>query len=1506
MKTYLSFGIRDVTRVGSIALMSLLSLALAAPASAKKPKSPARRLVEASGHRIMPPAPGTRQTTGTMSVPTQYLGSWTFDDSLGGADTQGWTTHDLTEQPGRFFHVDDFAGLGGGSHGGLTPLSGTKSLWCGARPSSKYCYYATLPGYGNNWDQRFTSRYFPPGSGSVSVDYRIRYDSEPDYDATYLEYESKSGIWQRVAAYSGTGEGFESVAIPSDSFSTHAAVRFRFVSDQTWSDEDGMYASDGAVIIDSLTVRTSAGIVASEDFESEAVGAQSTTDALWGASGFTPYGNYAGLVDGATVLQEDSLVTNTSHFWSFFNGSTYDYSCGGHPEQPVVPYNKVIEDSTVVLDDEIVSPAFSATVDTDGNPIATANDLVLGFDVYNNLPLDALVFYTVRARSLVGGCWGGWKSINFLYYDGNNPDNEWFRQNIPLTALIDLDATQLQVAIETVDMCPVWCGIYGSGTCHTQAPLIDNVAVFVQSDTLMVTNASDSGPGSLRQAILDANTNKNFSYILFDIPGAGTHSIALSTELPIIQYPVSLDATTQPGYAGTPLVEIVGAGLPSGSVGLTLLTAVGHNIVRGLRFSAFNVGSAGVGIDLIQSTYDNVIEACDIEDCTDGIRVVGDGNRIGGTDAGQANTIQGFTGAGVEVIGGTGNAIRGNHISGVYAAPRYDGVGIDLGGDGVTANDPLDADTGANNLQNVPVITQADPARGTVNGTLDSYPNGTFTLDFYYSDHAYVSSHGGGQVYAGSMTVATDAAGHADFTATIAPATPNNYVVTATATDASGNTSEFSGSYNEAFVVYNTSDSGPGSLRQAILDANADPYASIVLFNIAGTGVHTISPASPLPDITQPVVIDGYSQPGATPNTNGDGLGDNAVLGIVLDGTTAGSSAYGLTSSAVLATIRGLAIDHFGTGGILLSGTTDTVEGCFVGTDAAGATARANGQGVHVTGIQNLIGGSDPAAWNVISGNSGDGVRLDTGSASNIVSENLIGLTADGTSALGNGAYGIRLVKSQSNAIEGNTISGNAAVGVGVVTPTGGVANSIFSNRIGTDVTGMASVGNGTHGVYLSVGSGSGTDEKVGDAGLGNLIAFNGGDGVLVALPASGVQASVRYNTIHSNQKGVVVTSGVARTLFNNIGPNAGLGIDLGDDGVTANDSLDTDTGPNSLQNFPVLTSAVQTASGDIDISGTLNSTPSSNFTVQFFRNTACDPSGNGEGETFIGLATAVTDAAGNGSFTIHGFPNMPGGTSITATANAFTSTGTSEFSPCLEFLNTPAGSNVQVIPADGSTNQDPITLTFDNVSSPGDVLLDITNSGPPPPTGYSFGDTTTYYNLTTTATYSGNIQVCFSYVDSMVTGPESSLKLFHYDDTGSPYWADITTSVDTVANRVCGTTTTLSPFAVAIPVQPTGVASKPPTPMTFALYPCVPNPFNPMTTIRYDVPAGGARVSIVIYDVVGRRVRTLLDAGESAGQHSVQWNGRDQRGRQVASGVYLYRMVAGAFVQTRKMVLLK
>ena len=256
------------------------------------------------------------------------------------------------------------------------------------------------------------------------------------------------------------------------------------------------------------------------------------------------------------------------------------------------------------------------------------------------------------------------------------------------------------------------------------------------------------------------------------------------------------------------------------------------------------------------------------------------------------------------------------------------------------------------------------------------------------------------------------------------------------------------------------------SLREAINAANANPGTDTIDFNIpCGGGVCTIQPTSPLPTLTDnDTLIDGYTQGDAQPAT----ATMPAVLRIEIDGTSAGGSASGLTIESANNSVRGLVINNFEGHGVFISGTIATdnrVMGNHIGTDSKGASDLGNGfDGVNISwGAQNnRIGGSTPAARNVISGNDGNGVRIEqSGTTSNTVSGNYVGLAASGTTKLGNGSGVFIGWGAQNNTMGGDTdgernvISGNDENGVNIheIETTN---NTVSGNFIGTDANGTA------------------------------------------------------------------------------------------------------------------------------------------------------------------------------------------------------------------------------------------------------------------------------------------------------------------------------------------------------------------------------------------------------------------------------------------------------------------
>ena len=446
-------------------------------------------------------------------------------------------------------------------------------------------------------------------------------------------------------------------------------------------------------------------------------------------------------------------------------------------------------------------------------------------------------------------------------------------------------------------------------------------------------------------------------------------------------------------------------------------------------------------------------------------------------------------------------------------------------------------------------------------------------------------------------------------------------------------------------------DSGGGvcTLRAAIQQGNALAGTDSVVFAIAGTGVQTISPASAFPNLTQPLLIDGWTQGG--PGFSGPPL-------IELDGTTAGSGTEGFTITGDGSFIRGLVINRFGGDGILISSSDgNTISGCYIGTDSLGTTDLGN-SGVGIRLIQssnNLIGGSTASERNLISGNAFEGIQaIGSQSANNQIKGNYIGTDVTGTLDLGNTHHGVELTTGPTGNViggalpgEGNLISGNEDSGVAILTASN---NLVIGNLIGTDVTGTLDIGNTDAGIVLGAVQ---TANTVGGIlpGEGNRIAFN-----IRGVYVSGSQStgnSIRGNAIYSNDN---------------------AGIELGACGPTPNDPDDPDTGSNQLQNFPVITAA---ASGSTHINGSLDSTPGTTFSIDFYSSSSADPSNHGEGATYIGSTSVTTDATGDAMFTASLSQNTSVGHFITATATD-PAGNTSEFSAAAQVL-APTGAAVRV-----------------------------------------------------------------------------------------------------------------------------------------------------------------------------------------------------------------------------------
>ncbi len=515
----------------------------------------------------------------------------------------------------------------------------------------------------------------------------------------------------------------------------------------------------------------------------------------------------------------------------------------------------------------------------------------------------------------------------------------------------------------------------------------------------------------------------------------------------------------------------------------------------------------------------------------------------------------------------------------------------------------------------------------------------------------------------------------------------------------------------------------PCTLRDAMTYANAHSGTTIA-FDISGSGVQTLQPATPYPTIVAMVTIDGYTQPGSSANTNGPGLGDNSTHRIEID-AGGQSSGYGIvflpgSSGSVL---RGLVINRAIAGAVgIFASNTIMIEGCFLGIDPTGSSVPGPEPfGVLIddgaTGV--VIGGTAPAARNVISGAQIGGIGFGNddgaGGADHVVEGNFIGTNAAGTGALPND-FGISMAFGVTNSTIGgtapaarNVISGNTGRGVLISNSLGdpGITGDVVEgNFIGTDVTGTLPLGNGLYGVEVNA-----HDNRVGGSasGAGNVIGFNafgginmegGADGLVIqgnfigtdptgtmplgnqgpAVTVSGSSHLIiggvnpgegnvmAFNGV-SNAGGVLMYSGTGNTIRgNSIHDNTQTGIDLGADGVTPNDLGDTDAGANDLQNFPIVSGVFHGASNTA-VSGLLNSTPNTTFDLDFYANPACSrfPRDFVQGEAYIGSGQVTTNGTGTGTFDVATLAATEAGSRISVTATD-PNGNTSEFSQRLPF----------------------------------------------------------------------------------------------------------------------------------------------------------------------------------------------------------------------------------------------
>lgn len=707
------------------------------------------------------------------------------------------------------------------------------------------------------------------------------------------------------------------------------------------------------------------------------------------------------------------------------------------------------------------------------------------------------------------------------------------------------------------------------------------------------------GPCTLRAAIEEANATVGTDTINFGISGTGVKTITLASALPVITEAVTINGETQ---TGSSCGDLWGGVAPTwnvlidggGTIGAGLTTSVGGNSFKGLAITGFTGGgiviNGGSGNavtcnNLYSNPYGVVVDS---QVDTPGTISA---TTIGGTTAGDGNLLAGNTNSGIRVTkaGVTGTTIQGNFIgtnaAGTAASANGSGISIDTNAVSTTVGGTT---AGARNL------ISGNTQRGiSVSGASTT-----------------------GVVIQGNY-IGTNAAGTA--------------------------------------AVGNTQDGINISQSPAVTIGGTDAGAKNV---ISGNGISGLAIVG---GATDALVQGNY----IGTNAAGTAAVANATTGVSVN--TAATATIGGTAAGAGNVISG----NTQTGLDITNSTGTTVQGNYIGTNAAGTAALANGGNgiwVSTTSSSTTIGGTAAGAKNVISGNTLDGLEIN-GVSSTTVQGNYIGTNAAGTAALGNGGFGLDINATLTTiggtaAGAGNIISGNTTTGINV-NGNDATGTVIQGNKIGTDVTGAVDLGNAQWGIM----SGSPTTVIGGTAaGAGNTIFGNNSGGVMIS------SASATSNTILRN------------SIYNNNG--VGIELTVGSAEVDTNDTDDPDTGANNFQNYPVLTSA-GTDGATTSVIGTLNSLASTSFRLEFFasplpgRRDGADTANFGEGQTYLGTTTVVTDAGGDVSFTASGLTATTAGYILSATASEVLLGGaysTSEFSANVT-VNAPSFSAATLAP---------------------------------------------------------------------------------------------------------------------------------------------------------------------------------------------------------------------------------
>ena len=860
--------------------------------------------------------------------------------------------------------------------------------------------------------------------------------------------------------------------------------------------------------------------------------------------------------------------------------------------------------------------------------------------------------------------------------------------------------------------------------------------------TLTVNSTNDVDDGtcdathcSLREAINKANSLSGTVNIVFDIGGGGVRTIQPQSPLPAVTVTVKIDGTTQPGYTFEPLIELDGSLYNSGYADGLVLKG-GKSAVYRLVINNFH----GRGI-LLDGAGENLILGCYIgtdvsgtaarPNMAGGIRIVeGQKNVIGGTADSERNLISGNHGDGIQ-IQDIKTSVIGNYIgvdvAGTAALPNIGaGVMIEAGLTIVGGSSAGQGNVISGN-ESAGISFQTGATDGFVMGNLiGTDAGGTYAIGNSWGITLHDNHNTIGGDTPGKRNVISGNRKDGIFINT--PSEDNfvqgNYI----GTDING-TAALGNQEHGVQVAGNNNAIG------GILGKTGNVISANQLDGVAIDGMR---------NSVQGNLIGVDSSGTAALGNQGHGVTVNANLGLV-GGTDAGNrniisanegDGVHVTSGAVLVQGNYIGIDINGTEdlgnqangvyvfaassiqiggsdpgarnviagnqlvGVFIEDGSDDVSvfGNYIGTNAAGMAPIKNIKaGIRVGGTNHQIGASFEGGRNLISGNGGPGIAVLSTASGIKIQNNYIGTNVSGTVSVGN-RNGIEVSTETAPADvliggspvdEGNLISGNQELGILLAHGA-----TVHGNKIGTDPSGTGALGNGTNGILVK-----GSGNQIGGTGFYNTIAFNGGHGVAVISEGGGaVDNSILTNSIHDN---------------------GGLGIAIDEDAVIPNDDQDPDSGDNNRQNYPILTSAVaDSVAMESTITGTLNSTPGTVFTIEIYTNAACDPSGNGEGHRLIRTMTITTNASGQGLISAL-FPAtyIDPANFITATATD-PAGNTSGFSNCIPVVD---ASTVTPTPV-GMTFKpyvDPSEIFYGPRCTPNEVQIAVEIGNPPEEISY-------------------------------------------------------------------------------------------------------------------------------------------------------------------------------------------